>query len=147
MSASLATIRGLTIALFLVSVSPLSAQTNSRPAAVGMMATVLPNLKLQPKIFAVRDDVVSAQIVAEGPDRFLVHARINGQGKTLLQIPVWVSSNVKSFTLTATSSDSTSGTVRMVSGESDKISVLSNPKPLQSSPVFALGLPAPGRLS
>ena len=112
-----------------------------------MMATVLPNLKLQPKIFAVRDGVVWAQVVAEGPDRFLVHARITGDGKSLLLIPVSLSSNVKSFTLRAASTDSTNGTVRMVSDGSDKITVLSSHKPLQSSPVFALGLPAAGRLS
>jgi len=112
-----------------------------------MMATVLPNLKLQPKVFAVHDGVVSAQIVAESQDSFLVHALINGEGKALLQIPVWLSSNVKSFTLSATSPNYTNGTVRMVGSGSDKISVLSNPKPLQSSLTFALGLPAPGRLS
>ena len=133
--------------LLLLAISSASAQTNSRSAAVGMMATVLPNLKLQPKIFAVRDNVVSANIAPEGSDRFLVHAQITGEGKALLRIPVWLSSNVKSFILSAASSDSTNGTVQMVSSGSDKISLLSNPKPLQSSPIFALGLPAAGRLS
>lgn len=114
---------------------------------MGMSATVLPNLKLQSQVFTVQDDFVSARIMAQGTDSFLVQARVTGGGKGVLQIPVSLSSNVKSFTLSASSDGSVHGTVRMVSSSSPQINVLSNSKSLQTSSVFALGLPSPGRLS
>jgi hypothetical protein len=133
--------------LLIFGTSPAVAQHASRAAAMGMSATVLPSLKLQPQVFSVEDRVVSARIIAQGADAFLVQARVTGGGKGVLQIPVQLSSNVRSFTVSASSTSAAVGTVRMVSGSTGQINVLSNSKPLQSSSVFALGLPAAGRLS
>jgi hypothetical protein len=141
-------VRSLAVsALLIFAASSLAAQSASQPVTMGMTATVLPNLKLQPQVFTIEDDVVSARVVPQGPDAFLVQARITGGGKGVLQIPVQLSSNVRSFTVSASSTSGAVGTVRMVSGSTNQINVLSNSKPLQSSSVFALGLPAAGRLA
>jgi hypothetical protein len=122
-------------------------QATSRATAVGMSATVLPNLKLQPRIFTLQDGVVSAQVMPEGAGQFLVHARITGGSEALLKIPVWLSSNVRSFVVSATVDGPINGTVQMTGDGNDRIKLLSSQKPLQSSSIFALGLPGTGRLS
>jgi hypothetical protein len=123
------------------------AQTTSRAVAVGMSATVLPNLKLQPRIFTLQNGGVSADVMPESAEQFLVHARLTGGNEGLLQIPVWLSSNVRSFVVSATIDNAINGTVQMLGSGNDKISMLSSQKPLQSSSIFALGLPGPGHLS
>ncbi|MCI0350434.1 MAG: hypothetical protein L0Z53_13495 [Acidobacteriales bacterium] len=107
---------------------------------------MLPNLKLQPRAFMLQDGLVSARVVPEAPDQFSVHARIAGDGNALLEIPIWLSSNVKSFVVVATMDDYISGTVQMTGGN-EKIRVLSSPQPLLSSSTFALGLPGTGQRS
>ena len=112
-----------------------------------MTARVLPNLKLQPRVFSLQNGQISAQVMAEAPEQFVVHARVAGGGKGVLEIPIWLSSNVKSFVVSASTDDAIAGTVQMLSDGNDKIKLLSNQKPLQSSSIFAMGLPGPGRIS
>ena len=112
-----------------------------------MTATVLPNLKLQPRVFALQDGVISAHVVPEAPEQFVVHARIASGGKGLLEIPVSLSSNVKSFVVSARTNDAIIGTVQMLADGNDKIKLLSNQKTLQPSSIFALGLPGTGNVS
>ena len=112
-----------------------------------MSATVLPNLKLQPRVFSLQDGGVSAQVIPESAEQFLVHARIAGASEGLLKIPVSVSSNVRSFVVSATVDEPISGTVQMTGDGNDRIKLLSNQKPLQSSAILALGLPAAGRVA
>jgi hypothetical protein len=114
---------------------------------VGMSATVLPNLKLQPRVFTLQDSGVIAQVMPESADQFLVRARITGGSEALLAIPVSLSSNVRSFVVSAAVDDPISGTVQMTGDGNDRIKLLSSHKPLQSSSVFALGLPSTGRVS
>lgn len=114
---------------------------------MGMTATVLPNLKLQPRVFTLQDSGVSAQVMPESAQQFLVRARITGGNEGLLEIPVSLSSNVRSFVVSATVDAPISGTVQMTGDGNDHIRLLSSHKPLQSSSIFALGLPGAGRFS
>jgi hypothetical protein len=86
-------------------------------------------------------------MMPEGKDRFVIQARITGKSKGVLEIPVWLSSNVRGFTVSAATDDLVVGTVQMLGGESEKIRLLSSQKPLCSSAIFALGLPGAGRPS
>ena len=83
----------------------------------------------------------------ETAEQFVVHAHIAGGGKGVLEIPVWLSSNVKRFVVNATVDNAIAGSVQMLGGGNDKIKLLSSLKPLQAASPVALGLPAAGRLS
>lgn len=137
---------GVTAAVVMMAF-PVCAQHDSSQAAIGMTATVLPNLRLEPTVFALENAAVMARVVPEGPDAFRVDAQLKGRGKAILQIPVRLRTNVKSFILRASSTSILLGSVQMTGARSESITLLSGHKPLQSSSIFALGLPGTGRHS
>jgi hypothetical protein len=133
------TVRITSLALVVLTANMLSAQMRSQAGSINLTATVPAILKMAPAQRVIVSGPVSALMHNAADDELVVYLRVSASaGETRIQLPVLVSSNLRSFILQAKTTSAV-GTISVAAdAASDKQEYVSRPKSLGANTVFAI---------